>query len=166
MAEQTAEEWRGPIGGLTREQVAEFLAPGRVCRLACLDERGWPYVVPCWYEWDGEALWIIPRERSAWARFIQRDPRVAFTIDEETAPYRKFLGQGQAEVVETPNVGGKWVPIAERMSRRYLGEHGPDYLVPTLDKPRWLLRIVPTRVQTWSGVAWHPRYTAPGPQVR
>jgi len=61
-------------------------------------------------------------------------------------------------VIEEPNVGGQWVEIARKMSYRYLGEHGPDYLVPTLDKARWLFKIVPTELSTWQGVDWHPKY--------
>jgi hypothetical protein len=44
------------------------------------------------------------------------------------------------------------------MSRRYLGEHGPEYLEPTMNQPRWLFRIEPRRMATWQGVGWHPRY--------
>lgn len=153
----TDESWRGKVGGLARDDVEAFLAEGQIARLACLDERGWPYVVPCWHEWDGDAFWVVPRERAAWARHLQRDGRCAITIDEAGAQ-RKVSAQARAELVEEPNVGGRWVPIAERMSRRYLGENGPRYLEPTLDKPRWLFRLAPERIWTWQGQDWHPRY--------
>jgi hypothetical protein len=60
--------------------------------------------------------------------------------------------------VERPNVGGRWVEIAKQMSYRYLGEHGPDYLVPTLNEPRWLFFVRPLKITTWQGVDWHRRY--------
>ncbi len=155
-----SEEWRGTIGMIERDEMDAFLSEGTVCRLAVLDEDGWPYVVPVWFEWDPaeEIFWVVPREKSAWARYMAREPRVALTIDTPTPPYRKVAAQGRAEVVEEPNVGGRWVEIANRMATRFLGEHGPDYLVPTLDQPRWLFRIRPTRLITWQGVDWHPRY--------
>ena len=158
------ESWRGQIGTLTRQELDAFLAPGRICRLACLRDDGWPYIVPCWYEWDGAGFYIVPRKRSAWARYIQRDSRVCLSIDEETTPLRKVQVLGHGRIVEEPNVGGAWVQIAERMSIRYLGEHGPDYLVPTLNQPRWLIRVEPIKITTWQGVAWHPRYMEPGTQ--
>jgi hypothetical protein len=89
---------------------------------------------------------------------MAKDGRVALTIDGETRPYRKVALQGTAEVIETPNVGGQWVEIAKKMATRYLGEHGPDYIVPTLDKPRWLFKITPTKLITWQGVEWHQKY--------
>jgi PPOX class probable F420-dependent enzyme len=157
---QVSDDWRGTIGAIQRMEMDKMLAEGIVCHLAVIDEDGWPYVVPVWFEWDpdDQVFWIIPRQKSAWAAFMAREPRVALTIDTPEPPYRKVAAQGIAEVVEEPNVGGQWVEIARRMSVRYLGPHGPDYLVPTLDKPRWLFRFKPKKLLTWQGVDWHPRY--------
>ena len=151
------EGWRGRVGRLSEAEVTEFLAEPQLARLACLDDEGWPYVVPCWQEWDGDSFWVIPREKSAWARYLAGDPRCAITVD-ETGGQRKVVAQCSAHMVEEPNVGGRWVPIAERMSLRYLGENGPKYLEPTLDKPRWLFRLDPVNLQTWQGVDWAARY--------
>lgn len=152
-----SEEWRGKVGRLDNAEIAAFLAEAHIARLACLDDRGWPYVVPCWHEWAQDAFWVVPREKARWARFLQAEPRCAITVDEE-GRQRKVLAQCRAELVEEPNVGGRWVPVAERMSTRYLGENGPLYLEPTLDKPRWLFRLEPVAVQTWQGQDWAQRY--------
>jgi hypothetical protein len=66
--------------------------------------------------------------------------------------------KGKAEIVEEANVGGKWVEIATRMSVRYLGVNGPDYLAPTLPEPRWLIFVHPEKMITWQGVDWAKRY--------
>jgi nitroimidazol reductase NimA-like FMN-containing flavoprotein (pyridoxamine 5'-phosphate oxidase superfamily) len=151
------ESWRGTVGPLDGDEIATFLAEPHIARLACLDADGWPYVVPCWQEWDGESFWVVPRAKSAWAKHLARDGRCAITVDEAGAQ-RKVLAQCRAHLVEEPNVGGRWVEIAERMSTRYLGENGPRYLEPTLDKPRWLFRLEPVKVQTWQGQDWAARY--------
>ncbi|MGB4137110.1 MAG: pyridoxamine 5'-phosphate oxidase family protein [Microbacterium sp.] len=156
MAEQD-ESWRGKIGALESEELATFLGEGLIARLACLDENGWPYIVPCWHEWDGEAFWVVARKRSRWAEYLAANERAAITVDEDERQ-RKVVAQVRATVVEQPNLGGAWVPIAERMSVRYLGPNGPKYLEPTLDKPRWLIRLDPISMQTWQGVEWAERY--------
>jgi Pyridoxamine 5'-phosphate oxidase len=153
----SSESWRGKVGQLDREELDAFLGEGRIARLACIDEEGWPYVVPCWQEWDGEGFWVIPRKKSAWAGYLRQEPRCAITVDED-GTLRKVIAQCTAKLVEEPNVGGRWVPIAERMSLRYLGENGPKYLEPTLDKPRWLFYLEPHRLWTWQGVDWARRY--------
>lgn len=158
--EQSSEEWRGKVGHLDHGELDAFLEEGNLARLAVLDNDGWPYVQPVWFQWDPEqdAFWIIARKKSVWARFLQNDGRAAISIDGDTKPYKKVSVQGKAEIIEEPNVGGQWVQIAEKMSVRYLGENGPDYLVPTLNQPRWLIKITPTKMTTWQGVDWHPRY--------
>lgn len=151
------EAWRGKVGGMSDEEADEFLAGAPVCRLGCLDEDGWPYVVPVWYEHSDDGFYIIPRARAVWAKHIKRDPRVFLCIDVPDG-LRKVMVKGEAEVIEEPNVGGKWVPIATRMSLRYLGENGPKYLEPTLPEPRWLFFVRPLTRVTWQGVDWAKRY--------
>lgn len=159
-ANAASEDWRGKIGVMERAEMDEFLSGDMLGRLAVLDEQGWPYVQPVWHQWEPDegVFWIVPRKKSAWAGYMARDNRVALTIDGEARPYRKVALQGVAEVIEEPNVGGAWVEIAKKMATRYLGEHGPDYLVPTLDKARWLFKITPTKLVTWQGVDWHQKY--------
>ncbi len=156
-AQQTTEAWRGKVGKMSQDEMEAFLAEGVIARLGCLDDEGWPYVVPTWFQYADGGFYIIPRERSVWAKFMQRDPRVFLTIDVAEG-LRKVLAKGEAELLEEPNVGGRWVGIANQMSYRYLGEHGPDYLVPTLNEPRWLFFVRPLEIKTWQGVDWAKRY--------
>jgi nitroimidazol reductase NimA-like FMN-containing flavoprotein (pyridoxamine 5'-phosphate oxidase superfamily) len=158
---ETTQEWRGKVGRMSAEETEAFLARGRIMRLACLDPDGWPYVVPCWHEWREGAFWVVPRQRSLWAEHLKRDPRAAFVVDDPDS-LEKVWGRGRAELVEEPNVGGRWVEVATRMAERYLGPNGPDYLVPTLRQPRWLFRIEPVEFRTWQGVGWARRYWVEG----
>jgi hypothetical protein len=153
-----SDPWRGKVGRMSSEEIDAFLAGPRLMRIACLKDDGKPYVVPIWYEWDGKGFWVIPRKKSFWAQYLVGKKYCAATIDEDQPPLRKVLIEGEAQLIEEPNVGGQWVPIAQRMSVRYLGEHGPDYLQPTLVDPRWLFRIHPNQITTWQGVAWAKRY--------
>ena len=77
-----SEAWRGKVGAMSKEEVAEFLSGNLLCRLGCLDDDGWPYVVPVWFEYSNDGFYIIPRERSLWAKYIQKDPRVFICIDQ------------------------------------------------------------------------------------
>lgn len=156
--QEEQKEWRGQIGKMSREELDAFLATGTLCHLACLKDDGTPYVVPCWFAWDGTSFWVIPRQRSVWAHYLQQQPAVALAISEPVQPYRKVGVEGKATIVEEPNVGGQWVQIARDMSLRYLGEHGPEYLESTLNQPRWLIRVDVDRLTSWQGVAWHSRY--------
>lgn len=161
MSEQEAGTWRGKVGGMNDEEMERFLQQGVPMRLACLQSDGRPYVTVCWHEWRDGYFWVVPRERSEWAQHLKNDPRASFVVDIDST-LQKVWGEGLAELVEEPNIGGQWVAVAERMSLRYLGENGPTYLVSTLNQPRWLFRINPTKIKTWQGVGWARRYWVEG----
>lgn len=165
-----ADEWRGRIGGMTPERMDKFLASDAIARLACVKPDGMPYVIPVWYQWDGNALWFVGRERSEWCRYLQANPKCSVVIDrtgevdlgDDQFAIPKVFFEGLADVVEEPNVGGKWVGIAEEMSVRYFGPNGPTYLDSTRNQPRWLIKVTPTRMKSWEGVGWAPKYWVEG----
>ena len=162
--------WRGEkIGGMSTEEMNEFLAGPWLCRVACIKPDGWPYVVPSWYHWDGLCFWLVPRKRAAWAHYMALDPRVALTIDEPDPPIRKVLCEGTAVVVEAAvgpylENGEKslWNRIGEKHTGpRYLGEKAGEYRGSVNVEPCWTFKVVPRTIRTWQGFDWHPRYKHP-----
>jgi hypothetical protein len=91
-------------------------------------------------------------------RYSQSDGRGSLCIDDPTIHNHCDIVKCEATVLEEANLGGRWVEIARGMSVRYLGEHGPDYLDPTLTEPRWLLFVHPLKMTTWHSVDWAERY--------
>lgn len=152
-----SQEFRGKIGKMSAEEVAEFLHEPHPIEVACLKPDGSPYITVAWQQWEEDAFWLVGRERSLWAHYMKEDPRVSFVVH-QWDPMVKIWGEGLAEIVEEPNVGGRWTEVADRMALRYLGPDGPTYLVPTLGQPRWLIKLKPTTMKTWQGVAWARRY--------
>jgi hypothetical protein len=65
--------------------------------------------------------------------------------------------RGRAEVIETPNIGGRWVEFATRMARNYRGDEGLAYIERTKDEPRWLIFVRPERITSTTG-GWATRY--------
>jgi hypothetical protein len=152
------EEWRGKVGKLSEEELDEFLAGGTVARLACLDPSGWPYVVPTWYQWADGGFYIIPRARSAWAKYMANDGRVSISIDSSDPPYVKIQSQGEAQVIEETKCRWPLGRDCERDVPALPGENGPKYLVPTLNEPRWLFFVKPKTLSSWQGTDWARRY--------
>jgi hypothetical protein len=144
---------------MTDEERAQVFTLGVICRLGCLDDEGHPYVVPVWFTFANGGFYIIARERSVWARYLERDGRVSLCIDGvPDQPNTRILVKGIAETVERPNVGGQWVDLAREMSIRYAGrEKGLSYLESTLAEPRWLFFIRPLRMTDWTG-GWARKY--------
>jgi len=159
---ESKDTWRGKVRGMTAEEIDGFLEEPVNATLACVKPDGSPYIAICWQEWRDGAFWVIPRQRSRWAEYLKGDPRVSLVVEKPSTMQKVHVPDGRAELVEEPNVGGKWTEIATRMSYRYLGENGPKYLEPTLNQPRWLFKITPQTVKTWQGVGWARRYWVEG----
>ncbi|GBC71352.1 hypothetical protein HRbin02_01133 [Candidatus Calditenuaceae archaeon HR02] len=151
-------QWMGKMRGLTKEELSQFLAKPYIARIATLKKDGSPYIVPAWFYYEEPYFYFVARAKSVWVEHIKNDPRVAVQISRDDPPYTRVLVEGLAEIVEGPIVGGRWVEIANKMALRYLGERGPEYLTPTLNRPRYLIRVTPRSLVSWEGVEWHPRY--------
>lgn len=152
-------EWMGKMRSLYPDEIKEFLNGPVVARIATIDSNGDPYITPVWQEWDGEALWVIPREKTIFAKHLQRNPRCSASCANDGGTYTRVLLRGTAEIVEGPALmHGEWLEMARRMSVRYLGERGPEYLEPSTVRPRYWVKIVPEKTISWDGVEWHPKY--------
>lgn len=145
-----SEAKRFPLGkgkGLSPEEVTDFLTTtDALAKLGTVDAEGWPVVNPVLYEYDGEAIYVISKERAAFVHNLQRDPRVGVCIDSPVPPYRRVIIKGRAEFVEED-----WRPRNRRMVQRYMGSSGDDYEAATQHLPRVVLRIVPVKMTTWDG---------------
>lgn len=141
---------------LTDQELTAFLATDVICRLGCLDDHGHPYVVPCWFQYADDGFYIIPRSRSKWATYLQQSNQVSLCIDSDAGTRVQI--KGTAELLETPNIGGRWVEIAKEMAYRYRGEAGLIYLEQTINEPRWLFFVKPVHTVSWQGGGWAKRY--------
>ena len=81
--------------------------------------------------------------------------------DDEHAQHTRVLAQVTAEIVEgpvAPRRSPRLLELTHRLSVRYLGPDGPSYAERTIDRPRVLVILTPTRWMSWTGREWHPRY--------
>lgn len=157
--EQKYPEWMGKMRGLHPEEIQEFLDGAVVARIATVDAEGSPYITPVWEEWDGEAMYIIPREKTLFVKHLATNPNVTVSCANDSGTYTRVLMRGKAEILSGPALmEGKCLEIATRMSVRYLGPRGPEYLQGSLDRPRYLIKVTPTKITSWDGVEWHPKY--------
>jgi PPOX class probable F420-dependent enzyme len=157
--ERTLPSWMGKNSKMSLDEINAFLAGPVVARVATIDADGLPYITPVWQEWDGEALWVVPRERTAFVQHLKSNPHVAVSCAEDSGAYSRVLIRGKAEIVFGPApMEGQCLEIARRMARRFLGENGPEYLEPTRERARYLVKIVPDTLVSWTGVEWHKKY--------
>jgi PPOX class probable F420-dependent enzyme len=141
---------RGRAIAMTPDELDDFLAVERTCRVATTGGDGQPHVAPLWFVWDGSSLWLHSLVRSQRWTDLARDPRVAVVVDAGTE-YWELRGvelTGRAEVVgEVPRGAGPVAELAgpERLfARKYAGSDAFSS-----DGRHGWLRITPEKVVSW-----------------
>ncbi len=130
----------------------EFLSKTLIARIATTDEQGRPHVVPVWYGWDGEFLWISAYSSTHKVRNIEQNPWVSVVIDKTTTHLdnQAVVLEGKAELVRGPRE-----VLREKFTwiyTRYLGEQG----VLAQDPQEWmedaenlLIKLKPEKIKSW-----------------
>ncbi|MFQ5576611.1 MAG: helix-turn-helix domain-containing protein [Anaerolineae bacterium] len=142
----------GPTQPLERAEIEQFLRGAWGARLACVRRDGTPHVVPVWYEWDGQYLWVTASPNAFWKAYITGSNRVSVTVDEPWPPLRRALIIGRAEPVPEAGVRGGLAGLRRRLARRYLGQ-GADRRAEFNRTAGWeAFRIVPHKVTGRQGL--------------
>lgn len=95
----------------------DFLRHQKIMRLATTDEHGKPHVVPVWYMYDDNIIYIGTNTRTVKARNVKRTKTAAFCVDEGVrAPIYGIMGRGPARLIVDPAQVGS---LAERILMRY-----------------------------------------------
>lgn len=145
---------RRQAGALLGAELAAFLGEPHVANLGYLNEAGYPSTVPVWYEWDGEAFWLLPGPGARWAAHLERVPHVSLTISEAAAPLRRVNAEGTARVVHQ---AARARQLQARLARRYA--QAVDVGLAWPRTTRSVVRIAPTRLVGWRGLRLSDRHT-------
>lgn len=126
-----------------------FLGEQRVCRLATVDRRGQPHVVPVWHILLDGDLYIETSPSSKKGLNLKTNPKIALVVDagDSFDAYKGVMIQGRVEFVKDKKM---LVRFREAMAQRYFGtsEHpGYKYLVSGSDP--LLMKVIPKKIITW-----------------
>jgi PPOX class probable F420-dependent enzyme len=124
-----------------------FLRPPRLAHLATVGPAGAPHVVPHWYALENDVFYFTTVTTRRTARYLGRDPRAAFVVDDAT-----FEGRQGIEIDLTV----EFIPddaerVASALALRYLGPvAGPPYAKGMMAVAgRSAFRAVPRRIRSW-----------------
>jgi PPOX class probable F420-dependent enzyme len=108
--------------------------------IATLMKNGSPQVSPVWVDYDGSYLLVNTARGRQKMINIQRDPRVALSIQDPDNPYRKLLVRGRV-VEETEKDADADI---DRLAKKYTGADKYQNCVPGM--VRVILKIKPEHV--------------------
>ena len=133
-------------------QVAEFLSRPLIGRLATATPEGQPHVVPVWFLWEKDALWISSYRSTRKVMDIEKNSKCALVVDIENVKegLAAVMLEGEAELICTPIEELR--PRIERVYLKYLGTIG----VFDKDPQTWLnspenvlIKLTPTKIKSW-----------------
>jgi PPOX class probable F420-dependent enzyme len=139
---------------MSRAEIPTFLAHGtRTAKVATVMRDGRPHVMPVWFVLDDEQILFTTGANSVKGRNLQRDPRLALLVDDETPPYAFVHIRGTASLSEHP---GDLLRFATAIGVRYMGpdraeEFGRRNAVPG----ELLVRVIVERLIAETDVAGH-----------
>ena len=137
--------------------VQKMLKGARVARLATLDAKSRPHIVPVCFAYDGKLFYTavdqkpkrVTRERLARLRNIRAVPRVALLIDEYDEDWTQLwyiLIRGKAKLI--PKSAHKEHAWAIRKLRAKYPQYARGMLAD--DAP--IIRITPERTTSWGKI--------------
>ncbi len=136
-----------------REMIEAVLAEPVLARLATTNPKTLqPHVVPVWFDWDGECVWISSFSSTRKIRELKINPRGAVLIEskQEGNMLQAVLLEGAVELVTEPRQMVR--EIASRIYIRYLGVEGVKESEPQSwlnDPENLLVKLTPERIMSW-----------------
>ncbi|MER5910487.1 pyridoxamine 5'-phosphate oxidase family protein [Streptomyces sp. NPDC001982] len=146
----TVTQRRGRKIMMTPDELDEFLAGERTCRVATVSTDGAPHVSALWFAWDGTSLWLYSVVRSRRWADLRRDPRVAVVVDsgEEYDQLQGVELSGTVEFVgEIPRTGELCAELdapEALFARKNFGIEEMPY-----DGRHAWLRLTPDKIVSW-----------------
>jgi len=84
-------------------------------RLAYVWTDGTPRVIPIWFHWNGHEFIMATPPKAPKLKALAKNPKVSFTIDDNTFPHKVLLVRGTARLETVHGI----VPEYAAAARRY-----------------------------------------------
>jgi PPOX class probable F420-dependent enzyme len=129
---------QGDLALLDHPVARELLASAIPARVGYTAIDGTPRVSPMWFTWNGTELVLGAAGSAPKVEALQTNPRVAITIDSDTAPYKVLSIRGDAEITIVEGAVDEYADAA----LRYLGPtNGARFRDHTKTTMRGMARI-------------------------
>ena len=126
-----------------------FLKTQKVLRLATIDQKGTPHIVPVWYLYSQKKFYVGTNTRTEKAKNLKKNKRVSFCIDVGIHSPKIYgvMGKGNAELILEKN---KVSFFAKKILKRYFQTLENKSAKELLDDTDCIIEITPKKLSTWS----------------
>lgn len=126
----------------------EFLKSQKILRLATIDGKNNPHIVPVWYEFRNKKFYVGTNTRTRKAKNIKMNPKVSFCVDVGVKSPDIFgvMGIGNARLIlERERVS----IIAKRILKKYFKSLKVKSAQELLGDTNCIIEILPRKTTVW-----------------
>ena len=126
----------------------EFLKKQKILHLATVDKTGTPHIVPVWYMYSTNKIYIGTNTKTEKAKNIKTNKKVSFCIDAGVNAPNIFgvMGQGNAKLIKDTQTVSR---LARKILLRYFKNLNKKSAKEILDDTDCIIEIVPKKYTVW-----------------
>lgn len=124
-----------------------FLSKQKLLRLGTITKDGSPHIVPVWYMYESDKIYIGTNTRTKKAKNLKQNHNIAFCVDAGVnPPIYGLMGKGKAKLIlEKDNVK----MIGKKILLRYFSKM-TESAEELLDDTDCIIEIKPEKIITWN----------------
>ncbi len=126
-----------------------FLKSQKILRLATIDDKGMPHIVPVWYLYSQKKFYVGTNTRTEKAKNLRKNKQVSFCIDVgiHSPDIYGVMGKGNAKLIIDKN---KVSSIAKKILKQYFRTLENRSAKELLKETDCIIEITPKKLSTWS----------------
>ena len=126
----------------------EFLKKQKILRLATLDNKDSPHIIPVWYLFNSKKLYIGTNSKTKKAKNVKNNSKVSFCVDTGINSPDIFgvMGQGNAKLIREKNEVSK---IEKKILLRYFKTLNNKSAQELLEETDCIIEIRPKKYSVW-----------------
>lgn len=130
---------------MTREK---FLKSQKILRLATIDKKGSPHLIPVWYLYSNKKFYIGTNSITVKVQNLKKNSRVAFCIDEgiRAPDIYGVMGTGKANLILEKT---KVIRIAKKILKQYFKSLENKSAKELLKETDCIIEIIPKNYTVW-----------------
>ena len=127
----------------------KFLKEQKILRLATIDPKGVPHIVPVWYLFSGKKFYVGTNTRTKKAKNVKKNNRVGFCVDVGIRAPNIYgiMGQGKANLILDKSKVNK---TAKKILLRYFKTIENPSAKELLEETNCVIEIVPQKFSVWN----------------
>lgn len=126
----------------------KFLRTQKILRLATIDSKGDPHIIPVWYMYDNDKFYIGTNTKTKKAKNVKKNSKVSFCIDIgiKSPNIIGVMGVGKAKLILKTD---KVKLLAEKILLRYFKNLKSQSAQQLLNQTDCIIEITPEKITNW-----------------